>query len=451
MPLFPGVTGNVYAKDKTHTGLVVSEGIAPAEKLIVDKTEGVKFSYAYGPEGNQNVVLAKGKAVTLGAAAWDSVTERNYPTIKTAPSGSKNVVGINHHNLYEVKRDRFSGNQATVITRQYIELPFFEHSVLNTAQSYADAMKFGAVYGQTGGSALKPGDYVKVGVNGNLVKLDDASDSPFQIVGQVWAVERELPPAGLLEYFLDMKIEEIESFLKGASHAPSPGANGTIRPFYPGQIGAPAGGTGDAGAYPFGYPWALQAWKGDFEKLLNPIINKGIPFLTDGYFKAKQVVTNISLDDIYNASSNNDGQIENVVFSGAVTYITPNLTTNVYDNAAAGVITPDLKTDANTRNNAIFIKLRHEIDKYELDQLQVKYSVNTLAGGSETVGSGQVFSANDVHIDYTNNMIVVYLAPGQQYNDIKLDVPMVVDPVIGTPTEWDYTGCVGAVRILLQR
>lgn len=439
MPLFPNISGDAIFKGKSHTGLVVSEGNAPAEKLIVAKSETVKFNYMYGPKGNQNVVIAKGKAVDLGTPEWDGTTERYWPTIKTAAVGSKNVVGVNHHNLYEVKRDRFSGNQATVITRQFIEVPLFEHASAATAQGYADAMYYGAAYGIT--NDLKPGDYVKVGANGNFVKLDTATDSPFQIVGQVWGVERELPPAGFLQYYLDLNIDEINEFFKNASYAPSPGKNGPIEP----------NGKNDIGAYPYGYPWGLHKWQGDFEKLLNPTINKGIPFLTDGYFKAKKEIANIPMNDLYDATTNNDGQIEAVVFSGNVTF--GHDVTGTFTPSAGNAVDIGVKTDANTRNNALFIKLRNQLDPGETDRITVKYK--------DTAGVVKTFADNDIHIDYnpfdrsftqgTNNTVVVYLEPGVTYNEITIDGKFVIDPVAGVPTEWDHYGSVGAVRILLQR
>jgi hypothetical protein len=210
-----------------------------------------------------------------------------------------------------------------------------------------------------------------------------------------------------------MKIEEIESFLKASSFAPSPGKNNPATAY--------DNPTGDAGAYPFGYPWALHSWKGDFEKLLTPVTNKGIPFLTDGYFKSKAVRTGVSIDDIYNASTNNDGLIEAVVVGGQVT-VTGN----------------DAVVAADSRNNALFIKIRGEIDRVESNPIVAK------------VG-GVAVNANDVHVDWTNNTVVLYLEAGQTYTDITLDLKLIVDPVAGVPTEWDHAGAVGAVRILLQK
>jgi hypothetical protein len=422
MALFPNVESEYTFGGKSHTNLVVSEGVSPSEKWIVSKDNAAEpFVYEFGPEGNQTVVLAKGKIVELGAAEYDRVTGRQVSTIKQATADSRKAVGVLHHSVYEQRRDRFSGNNQpnpTILTRSYIEVPLFEHADAATAAGFAKAMKFGAAYGTTG--QLQPGDFVKVGQDGNFVKLDttdSTGDSPFEIVGQVLAAEKELPPAGFLQYYMEMDIPELEAFLKAQGTIPSPGSNGK-----------------DAGAYPYGVPYTTRGWKSDFEKLLNPTINKGIPFLTDGYFRAKTTVADVRIADIFDATSNNDGHVEGVRVAGNVT-----LTERTVD---AGLATEHVATDvaaaADSRNNALFIKLRHPIDKGEATPIVVK-------SGAATV------SDKDVHVDYSQNMVVVYLEAGQTLTDLRIDAKLVVDPVAGIPTEWDHAGSVGAVRILLQR
>lgn len=439
MPIFPNVIGDAYFKGKTHTNLVVSEGNAPAEDLKVSSTESVKFTYAYGPKGNQNVVLAKGKVIDLGSPEWDSNVSRTVPTIKTAAVNSKNAVGVLQGNIYEELRDRYSSNKQAILTRSYIEVPLFEHAVLATAQGYADAMQYGAAYGVT--NDLTPGDYVKVGASGNFVKVDVVNDSPFEVVGQVWAVEKELPPAGFLQYYLDMDIQELNDFFRNKAWTPSPGLTGPQSP----------NGSNDVGAYPYGYPWTLHKWRTDFDKLLNPIINNGIPFLTDGYFRAKQTVTNIPLTDIYDATTNTGGQVENVVFSGDVTFGTIAADNVTFTASTGNAIAASVKTGG-ANNAALFIKLKNNIDRGEMNNtpITVKYTDGT--------GTVQTFSTNDIHVDvstfelmWSRNTVVVYLAPNTQYKNITVDAKLIVDPVAGVPTEWDYTGSVGAVRILLQR
>jgi hypothetical protein len=429
MALFPSVDATYTFNGKSHTNLVVSEGDAPSEKWIVASDNAAEpFIYEFGPQYNQTVVLAKGKLVELGAPEFDYNTSRNVTTIKQASANSKGVVGVNHHNIYDMRRDRFSGNNQpnpTVITRSYIEVPLFEHAVSATAAGFAKAMKFGAAYGTNDANILKPGDYVKVGQDGNFVKVDTSVDSPFEVVGQVFNIEREVPPAGFLQYYLNMDIPELEAWLKASGTAPSPGTNPDS----------------SAAAYPYGAPYANKGWLPNFNMLLNPIINKGIPFLTDGYFKAKTVVNGIALNDIYDATSNNDGHIENVRFAGDITFghdVSGTFTPSTGNAVDAGV-----QVAADSHNNAVFIKLRHMIDRAEPDAIVVKLD-------------GVAVDPKDVVVDMTHyqlnsNVIVVYLKPGITVKNLTIDAKLVVDPVAGIPTEWDYQGSVGAVRILLQK
>ncbi len=409
MALFPNSQVNGYTfGGKTHTNLVVSEGNAPAEEWIVSKEENskVKFVYPFGPEGNQEVVLAKGKIVEAAPAEYDTEHGRYRTALKQATEGSRKAIGVIQNNQYKRYRDRFTGMQPTVLTRNYIEVPLFEHEVIDTASQFASAMKYGAAYSAKG-DALQPGDFVKVGKDGNFVKLDASKPeaSPFEIIGQVLAAERELPPAGFLQYYMDMEIPELEAYLKGLSTTPSPGFNPD----------------GSAAAYPFGAPHQLHGWKNDFEKLLNPTINKGIPFLTDGYFAAKQRVADIKLDDIFDKTTNNDGHIEHIHATDGVT-----------------IAGKTVATKADVRNLAVFIKLRHKFDKAELNSIVVKLG-------------GKALASEDVHVDIKNNTVVAYLEPGLAAAELTIDADLVVDPIAGVPTEWDYAGSVGAVRILLQR
>jgi hypothetical protein len=428
MALFPSVDATYTFTGKSHTNLVVSEGDAPSEKWIVAADNAADpFVYEFGPEGNQTVVLAKGKIVELGVPEYDYTTARNITAIKQAAEGSKHAIGVLHHNVYETRRDRFSGNNQpnpTVITRSYIEVPLFEHADVTTAQGFAKAMRFGAAYGTNDAAQLKAGDYVAVGKDGNFVRLDTEAvgASPFSVVGQVLDIQRELPPAGFLQYYLSMDIPEIEAWLKAAGTAPSPGANPD----------------GSAAAYPYGVPYTNKSWMADFQKLLLPTINKGIPFLTDGYFKAKTVKNGITMDDIYDKTNNNDGQIENVRIAGNVQFghdVSGTFTVSANNGTT---VDKGVQVAADSRNNAVFIKLRNPIDKAEADAVVVK-------------ADGVAVAAKDLLIDLYNNLIVVYLAPGQKINNLTIDAKLVVDPQAGIPTEWDYQGSVGAVRILLQK
>jgi len=409
MGLFPNVNDTYTFAGKTHTNLVVSEGNAPAERFTVAKDNNTRkhadgsviapeFTYVFGPEGNQTVLIAKGKIVEATDAQLDRETGHKHTAIRVADEGSTNVIGVIHHNVYQQRRDRMEGNVPTVIRRDYIEVPLFEHATVATAEGFAKAMHFGAAYGAN--KDLKPGDRVKVGKNGNFVKavIDGATpDSPFAVVGQVLAVERDLPPAGFLQYFVDMRNPQLEEMIKAMSTAPTPGEGG----------------------YPMGYPYDIKSWKPEFEKQLTQANDKGIPFLTDGFFRAKKVLTGIDVKDLYDATTNNDGAVEAVRPSGDVEF-----------DPATGKVT------VGEKGGAVFIKLRHKIDHTEAGHVVVKQDSTVVA-------------ANDVQIDIHNNTVVVYFDEAVTVTALTLDVKAIVDPVAGIPTEWDYAGSVGAVRIQL--
>jgi len=410
MGLYPNVNDSYTFGGKTHTNLVVSEGSAPAERYVVAKDNNVRqhadgsviapeFTYVFAPEGNQTVLIAKGKLVEGAPAQIDRETGHKYTAIRVADENSTKVVGVNQHNVYQQRRDRMEGNLTTLIRRDYIEVPLFEHGSLATAEGFAKAMHFGAAYGTT--AQFEPGDRVKVGKNGNFVKAvidGDTPDSAYAVVGQVIAVERDLPPAGFLQYFVEMRNPQLEEMIKAMSNAPTPGEGG----------------------YPMGYPYDIKSWKPEFEKQLAQANDKGIPFLTDGFFRAKKVLTGVDIKDIYDATANNDGAIEAVRANGDVAF-----------DAATGKVTVGAK------GGAIFIKLRHKIDHTEAGNVVAKLDGVNVHG-------------NDLFVDFQNNTVVVYFDEAVEVTALTLDVKAIVDPVAGIPTEWDYAGSVGAIRIQLS-
>ena len=376
---------------KSHTGLVVSEGAAPAEQFTVSKTnEATPFIYEYGPEGNQTIVIAKGKIVEAVGEERNPETGFKETAIKVAEEDSKRAIGVNHHNVSEQRRGRMEGNRPTVLTRSYIEVPLFEHSSADTAAGSAAAMHFGAAYGTTGD--LKSGDFVVVGKDGNFKKAPEGEDTVVdarEIIGQVLNVTRDLPPAGLLQYYTGLQNEQLEDYIKGMSA--TPGAENSI--------------------HPYGSPYTVGSWRKDFVTALGGGNLKGIPFLTDGYFSSMEQVT-IALDDEDKVEAVRPG--DGVKVNGA--------------SITVGDVTESM----------VVVKLKHDIAHRELDKVKV------------TIGSDEV-SKRDVHVDVANNSIVIYLDGGQTIDNLSISAPLVMNPTAGVPTEWDYQGSVGAARILLQR
>lgn len=418
MAQFPNVNGSYNQKGKTHTNLVISEGMAPAEDLVISRTNGATpFIYEYGPEGNQTVVLAKGKIAEVVGAEYDAETGYEKTAVKQATDASEKVAGVNLHNVYSRRRDGMHSTltKPTLITRNYIEVPLFETtgaSDLTGAQQLAEAMKFGAAVSESGlaGTKLLPGDRVVSDRSGNFRKYVKGTDAPEAIVGQVWAKETQLPPAGFLQYYSDLVNPELEAFLKSLSITPSPG--------FPSQ--------GD-GAFPYGAPYTNKGWKPEFERLLSGAKLEGIPFLTDGFFRAQETR---EFDAAVGADGAKvqDANIEAVRAGEGV----------AFDAANNKIV-----VQPGVRNGAVFIKLKHKIDATKLANVAAKLD-------------GATVNANDLHVDVTNNTIVVYLPMNEsdavvEHVGLHLVVPMIVDPIAGIPTEWDYKGAVGAVRILLQK
>lgn len=404
MALFPN-TGNAWAYQgqvgKTHTNLVISEGNAPHERFIVSKTNTSEpFVYEYGPEGNQLCILAKGKIVEAVGIEYDRETQRRWSAVRVAQEDSERVIGVNHHNVYEQGRDRMEGNQPVVITRNVIEVPLFEATDVAVAAETAKAMRFGAAYGVKEG--FLPGDYVVAGVDGNFKKYDKTKNNPLQIVGQVLGAERDLPPAGFLQYYQDLTIPQMEEFIKSISNAPTPGKGG----------------------YPYGQPFTVEGWKPDFEDALvkNSAMgsDKGIPFLTDGFFRAqKQIAVTLETADV---------NLEAVRAVNATV-----------DGAAGTVTTGTEQGDEPT----VFIKIAHKLNPRKLDSIEVSYK-----DGADAV---QKLTKKDVFIDVKNNTVILYLEKGEVYKDLTVSAGAIVNPVAGIPTAWDHVGSVGAIRILLQK
>lgn len=388
MALYPKQTyeGNI---GKTHTNLVVSEGNAPSETFVVSRSNAEMadpFYYEYGPEGNQLVKIAKGKIVEAVGEELNRKTRYTETAIRVAEEDSVRAIGVNQHNVSEDSSSARGGdfNRPTVLTRQYIEVPLFEAADIEVASASAAAMHFGAAYATTNG--IRSGDFVGVGANGNFKVLGETIDDPRQIIGQVLNVNRNMPPAGLLQYYTGLTSgAEIERYLQ--ANAPT----GTI--------------------HPYGSTYTVGSWRADFLKELGYGNLTGIPFLTDGYFSAIETVT-AGIDD--------EETVEAAAGSDSVTVDGANVTVD--------------DTDV---DGTLFIKLKHKLDRRSKDNVVVK------AGSVEIAQS-------DIHVDYVNNTVVVYLDEGT-YNDITVTADLVVNPTAGIPTEWDYKGSVGAARILLQR
>lgn len=244
MALFRGYENQQGSR--SNTSLVRSGHMSPAEKWILDPTfqkpamsgvfkDGVLFNYQYGGPGMEDVVIPKGRVVGVGASVKDYVSKKFLASI-TLPglANNGNTIGMAPYNFTKdwFQMDRFGGNQPSIITLDYVELPYMPGFTANAnfnasgvlaeeqALSVDNKMPWGAVIG-----VCENGDYLKATPSGRLTKWIPGTDAPHLIVGQVLASDLNAEPTGWLKWMLweENARKEDDAFLNrsGASNMPS--------------------------------------------------------------------------------------------------------------------------------------------------------------------------------------------------------------------------------------
>lgn len=198
---------------RSNTKLVVSGGDSPAEKWVTDPDLPVLFIYDYAPPAEKEVVISKGLVVSVGAQVLDRDTNTYMNTLTIADADATDnkaiPVGMAPYNFSKQYEDFLYGNQPSIITREYVELPLFDKA------EDAAAHKWGAAIG------VKGGDFVKVGGSstgnaGQLVKWIPGTDSAHLIVGQVLATDENQEPFGWLKWAM-WDEASVDKDLKGAN------------------------------------------------------------------------------------------------------------------------------------------------------------------------------------------------------------------------------------------
>lgn len=224
---------------RTNTKLQHSVHDAPPEKFLIDPRLKRLFKYHFGGDGW--VVIPKGRAVapsTDDGGIFKNGTMHDfdgdvYRPVITLANGGKDVdgldkngreytrkankaIGVAYANLYEELVDGFNGMQPTVENEIYIELPYIPN------KENAEDIEWGSFYDADPNSPVTAGDYVMSDENGRLIKADfeairkQADEATTiadlkaavaeemrlrdQVIGQVWAVETNLPPQGWLKW-----------------------------------------------------------------------------------------------------------------------------------------------------------------------------------------------------------------------------------------------------------
>jgi len=244
MALFDGYKNQQGSR--SNTALVRSGHMSPAEKWLLDPTfkdndmsgifkDGVLFNYQYGGPGMDEVVIPKGRVVGVGASVKDFVSKKYLATI-TLPglATNGNTIGMAPYNFTKdwFQMDRFGGNQPSVITLDYVELPYMPGFTANAnftkagvlaeeqALSIDNRMPWGAVIGE-----CQNGDYLKATPSGRLTKWVAGTDAPHLIVGQVLASDLNAEPTGWLKWMLweEQYRKEDDMFINrsGTSNLPT--------------------------------------------------------------------------------------------------------------------------------------------------------------------------------------------------------------------------------------
>ena len=245
MALFEG-----YKKvegSRSNTALVKSGHMSPAEEWLLDPRfkndnsmssvyrDGVLFTYNYGGPGMEEIVIPKGRIVGVSTPVKDFVSKK-FKTVMTLPglALNGNTIGMVPYNLSKdlLQEDRFGGNQPSVITLDYVTLPYIptatpagtmdKNGLLQEEQSLSinNKMPWGAAIGK-----LEVGDYVKATASGRVTKWVKGTDNPCDIVGQVLACDLNQEPWGWLKWMLweESDIKEDDAYINksGVSNLPT--------------------------------------------------------------------------------------------------------------------------------------------------------------------------------------------------------------------------------------
>lgn len=206
-----------------------------AQEMSSVFNKGVLFSYKYGGPGDEEVVVPKGRVVGVAAAMRDFETNL-AKTVVTLPGLALggNSVGVAPYNFTKdmLQEDRFGGNHPSVITLDYITVPYMPGiapaatmdmaGLLDEEQriSVVNKMPWGALIG-----AAQEGDYVKATASGRFTKWVAGTDADHKRIGQILEMDLNQEPWGFIQWVLfDQSARKEDDAVinrSGASNLPS--------------------------------------------------------------------------------------------------------------------------------------------------------------------------------------------------------------------------------------
>lgn len=182
---------------RSNNKLVVSGGDSPAGQWVTDPNLPIKFHYDYGGPGQKEVVVAKGLLVGVAPQRYKDDALGYMKNALTIATDSIRPFGMAPYNFTKHWEDFLDGNQPSVITREYIELPLIGNA------DDAALVQWGAAYNE-GSAILQPNDLVTWSRNpenfGKIIKYVDGTHNPADIIGQVGEIETDQEPFGWLKW-----------------------------------------------------------------------------------------------------------------------------------------------------------------------------------------------------------------------------------------------------------
>lgn len=433
--------GYVNVQNKSTAPVGVGTQWAPLADgtyAVTDKNELV--FRPFGPDVQCDKAVAVDPAT--GLVTVDGV-------VTTAVRLGNSPIGIMERNEYSRNDDAYNGMQpGAILTDKLVELPLF------LEKEKAEMNPWGSAYG-----AFVAGDLVKSDENGRavvsplsrpeLVKTMTAGEIELerqQVVGQVYAVSRDLVPAGAAKYAQwalsdRLNFDEFNPDVwrmnnrdgeDNISHSPYR-ANGG------GYVNSSTDMTGRDFTEQPGYPYDRTMHEHDLHMLastqrthsnrfgLEHILDQGIPGLTDGY--------NVAVREL--------GQEEVGKFGQAMT--AADYKEMIFKTADVSV--EGMKIAVTT--DAGFVQ---DADFAEVNAKEIGQTVD-LKGAA-------VASAFEItYVDFKQGIVKIKVAEGKEEAVHAALADKVVRVVIkctkrgmaGVPTYLDWDGCAGVVSILLQK
>lgn len=395
---------------RSYTKLVKSGHMSPAEDWVIDPRiatdsnlksvfeKGVLLHYDYGGPGMTDVIIPMGRIVGVAGAVKDFKTKQ-YKTTITFPgmSTNNNVIGVVPYNITKdyTQEDRFGGNQPSVITLDYISLPYLpgvEPSTNYNSQGVADEenriskglqMPWGSVLG----ADVVEGDYLKASPSGRFIKWKKGTDNFCDVVGQVLAVDLNTEPWGWFKWMLkdpSLRSEE-DAFINrsGASNLPSDG----------------------------GYPYDPSYADGNnvFQQWQSELVNDptGYPGLHDG-------------------SGNYPGYGKNDTVQSATAV--------------------DFFEGTESEDTDIKVYEIKDINGEPINHLDTIISLKLMTGGSKDQET--ILTEEDYTVDYAKGKIFIPYKSKYGKCDLKLEY---LNKYYGIPSYIDFKGVVGSLFVLLKR